>query len=115
MCAWTIRNYSEALQLYADEHQGRYPDRLEQLAPGTILQLPECIGTFNGCRVITKFGIISSLESLSEPWPAPPARPEYRRYRDGAGKWQYHLECRRNHGGRYWCDSGVDDEVRMRP
>ena len=100
MCGRAVRNTTIAVQMYADDHDGRLPADLQALVPDYLLLLPECSGGFNGCRVLTVFGLRSALASVGEPRPGPAAIPLYESYLDGEGRSQYRITCKRKHNGQ---------------
>ena len=41
-CQRNLKVVAEALQAYGKEHNGRFPDRLEELRPNYLKELPDC-------------------------------------------------------------------------
>ena len=93
--------------MYAEDHNGQLPPNLNDLVPHYLLSLPQCIGSFIGCRPITLLGIRSSLDTLREGRPDPPSVPYYSVYVEGQERPQFQVACRRNHPGaaRYFSES----------
>jgi len=42
LCASQIKNIAVGLGMWAEDHHGRYPDRLQQLVPDYLRRIPEC-------------------------------------------------------------------------
>ena len=93
MCGRAVGSYRDALEMYQEEHQGKLPATLDELVPKILLQHPECFGTFNGCRPLTRFRIVSTIRTLMGPRPSPPQRPHYRRFVKANGKQEFELVC----------------------
>lgn len=99
-CGSTVRNISTGVEMYAADHDGQFPPDLQALVPDYLVYLPECSGTFNGCRARTVFGIRNALASLGEPRTGPAAVPTYETYFDAEGNPQYRVVCKRKHNGQ---------------
>lgn len=41
-CSSNLKNIATALEMYATDHQGRYPAKLSELAPAYLKSIPEC-------------------------------------------------------------------------
>ena len=42
LCKINLKNLGTALEMYASDHQSRYPSRLEQITPEYLRKLPKC-------------------------------------------------------------------------
>ena len=99
-CGAAIKNIRTGIEIYAFDHNGQYPPNLRALVPNSMNSLPKCSGTFNGCRVITLFGIRRFIAGIGQPKIGPAAIPHYRSFIDSNGKHQFELICRRKHNGQ---------------
>lgn len=100
LCGSLVRNLRTAVDMYADDHNGQYPQNLQAVVPNYLKSIPECCGTFDGCRARTVLGIRNFIAWCKQPKVGPPAVPNYRSYIDSQGNPQYEIICRRTHNGQ---------------
>jgi hypothetical protein len=98
LCRATIKECADAIERYRADH-GRLPADLSLLVPNYLERIPQCSGSFNGYRPVTRLMIVSTVQSLIHPVPSPEA-PEYSVVRSPDGSQTYELRCLRHHHAR---------------
>ena len=113
-CASCLKNIRVGVEMHRGDH-GVPPRDLLSLTPKYLSSLPECSGSFNGCRVRTVFGLRSFLANLNREKVGDPEVPQYSRFKDGKGRFQYTIICKRKHELRYSYDSRSDEFTHTSP
>ena len=64
-CQSNFKNMGTALEYYAEEHKGQYPEKLEMLTPGYIRAIPTCPSAFTNAGYINSYHTSSNFEAYT--------------------------------------------------